>query len=114
MPDVPKPKRVKLTPRQIECLSELAKPGAKAHYMRYMGSFNPNAYWFITTDHKKRTSQVETLCRLGLLNVKKDSLGYADRATINAAGRKVLLRDGTATLPVPEAVEVQAKVEEAQ
>lgn len=86
-----------LTALQRETLEALATPGAVAHYMPYQGRFNPNAYWFRTTDHARCTRQVEALLKMGLLDHLPDENPYrnAGRARINAAGRATLARKET-------------------
>jgi hypothetical protein len=70
---------MKLTAAQEEVLGEL-KRGSVAHYMRYMGRFNPEAYWYLSGSQKRCTRQVKKLITLGLLTVEMDSLGYMTRA----------------------------------
>lgn len=57
-----------LTKTQLEVLKELSKNGCEAHYMPYMGSFRPSAYWFLSSNHKRCTKQIEKLIKLGFVN----------------------------------------------
>ena len=62
-----------LTKMQLETLKELAQHECKAHYMPYMGSFRSSAYWFLSSNHKKCTKQIEKLIGLGFVKrVQKD------------------------------------------
>jgi hypothetical protein len=79
----------KLSPAQIRVLRELGKEGAMAHYMRYMGSFQPYPYWFVGDLHI-RIETMNRLISLELVLEKKDSIGYPDKGVITAAGRDYL------------------------
>lgn len=84
-------KSEKLTDRQLAVLRELAKPDARAYYQPYMGRFNPNAYWFLSTTMRRATKEVRVLVARGLLDTKsKDPFGGNTTATINAKGRRLL------------------------
>ena len=77
---------MKLTKAQLACLVELSKPGACAHYMRYMGRFTPNPYWFMSTTMRKVTKQIEFLHKHGFINVKSEKHGDGT-AIINGKGK---------------------------
>jgi hypothetical protein len=75
-----------LTKAMREVLAELAKPGARAIYMPYMGRFNENPYYFVTTTMKLCTKQIEGLASRGFLDrVDKDNFG-GHYCCINAKG----------------------------
>ena len=63
-----------LTKAQQKILDEMRKPGARAIYMPYMGSFQPEAYWFLTTTRKRCTRQIEKLIKLGLVRIVQSDL----------------------------------------
>ena len=64
----------KLTARQKEVLDALCA-GATAVYMPYMGSYRPNAYWFLTNapsfPRHRVTREMERLLALGLAKYTK-------------------------------------------
>lgn len=43
---------MKLSKTQLDVLKDLAKEGSFLHFMPYMGSFRPNAYYFLKGDLK--------------------------------------------------------------
>lgn len=57
--------KIKLSPLQTRVLSELTKPGAKAHYMD--GGRHHDPYWFLSTTMEHCTKQIEILVRHGLV-----------------------------------------------
>lgn len=81
-----------LSDTQLKALKRLSARGVVAYYQRYMGRFNPNAYWFIADDIRGRraTKQIQILIELGFLSTTKDSLGYTSMAKINDAGIEFL------------------------
>lgn len=81
----------KLTDRQLAVLKELSAKGAVAHYMPYMGRFNENPYWFLSTTMNRATREINALKERGFIDVTaKDRFGNQTIATINDKGRKVL------------------------
>lgn len=60
---------VKLTKNEQEVLTYLIN-GGKCHYMRSIGNFQPNAYWYRADNHKKCTRQIEGLAKKGHLKFK--------------------------------------------
>jgi len=81
------PKPVKLTPLQQEALNELDKPDNKAHFSPYMGRFG-GAYWFISSNFKRCTKQIEVLIRVGYLKENRGNGYNKITATITEEGRK--------------------------
>jgi hypothetical protein len=80
-----------LTPKMLEVLRELAKPGAKAYYMQYMGRFNQTAYYFLSTNHKHCTAQIEALLRRQLvIKFDREQYNAGHKVRISDAGRKYL------------------------
>ncbi len=79
-----------LTKKMLEVLKELAKPGARAPFMGYMGRFRPNAYYYLTTTHDHCTSQVRGLIKRNLVEwVPRGDFGEG-HVIINESGRKAL------------------------
>ena len=73
----------KLTKAQREVYDHM-KEGHKAHYMPYMGRFNPTSYWCVWNMQGKRTRQVEKLIELGLVQItERDHLGRPEQAEIS-------------------------------
>lgn len=54
-----------LTTTQAELLEAL-KSGVKVHYMAYMGSLNPQAYYFRADNYKRCTAAAKALLKRGL------------------------------------------------
>jgi len=79
---------VKLSNKMAETLTELAKPGAKAHYMPYMGSFNEHPYWFLSGNMRRCSSQIVGLLKRGLVRRVRD--GIHVHAVISDEGRKLV------------------------
>lgn len=63
--------KTKLTKAQQGVLDKL-KSGDVAHYMPYMGSFNPSPYWFLSSNMKRCTKQIRRLIDLGLVKIIQD------------------------------------------
>jgi len=80
---------MKLSSTQLMVLEKLAKPEAKAHYMRYMGSFQPNPYWILPIG-KARVSTMNKLHSFGLIQINRDEMGYPDIAIISQKGLKMI------------------------
>lgn len=55
-----------LTAKQQELLDAM-RGGVRCIYMRYMGSFNTNAYYYRSDNHKKCTAQAKALLERGLV-----------------------------------------------
>lgn len=53
-------------PKTQQDLYDAMKRGVICHYMRYMGTFRPNAYYFRTDTHASCTAAVEALVKKGL------------------------------------------------
>lgn len=71
----------KLTKAQQTVLDEMLKPDVVAHYMPYMGRFNPRGYWFLSSTHQRCTKQVDALMRLKLVKIiKRDWCGSTAEA----------------------------------
>jgi len=88
-----KGRRMKISPTQLEVLKELSKEGVILHYMRYIGSFNPNSYWFISDSMKRvRCSTADVLIKEQLIKVTFTSLGYKDTAQITSKGRSLVIK----------------------
>lgn len=78
--------KIKLSPAQIKVLKALAEPNNKVHFMTGL-----DAYWFLSSTHGRiRFTTMERLIMADLINVKKDSLGRYDQATITDKGRAYL------------------------
>lgn len=71
----------KLTARQQELLDAMLTKGVKCHYMRYMGRFNENPYYFRTDTHKHCTAPAERLLNLGLVK-RMDKDAYGDHVLV--------------------------------
>lgn len=57
---------VKSLPKTQAELLEAMRNGVEVRYMRYMGSFNPNAYYYRTDNLKRCTAPVKALLEKGL------------------------------------------------
>jgi hypothetical protein len=80
----------KLTPKMLNVLAQLAEPGAKAHYMRYLGRLNENPYYFLSSTNETCTAQVKGLMDRGLVKfVERGEYGDG-HAEIADAGREYL------------------------
>lgn len=91
----------KLTPKMEAVLLELSKPKCVAHYMQYMGRFNPNAYYFLSSNYNHCTAQITALQERGLAEIFNDK-GFGDhQVRITAAGRKMVKELLAATEPTP-------------
>jgi len=88
------PAMKKLSPTQLKTLKVLAKKGAIAHHMPYMGTFRPKAYWYVGgTSYMGhiRKGVTEKLIELGFL--KRIQKGFEDAtAVITPAGREALAK----------------------
>lgn len=66
---------VKLSKTQQE-LYDAMKSGVEIHYMRYMGSFNPTAYYFRADNYRRVTAAVRGLLDKGVAEkFDRDSFG---------------------------------------
>lgn len=72
----------KLTESQQKVLDEM-RGGAKAYYMPYIGTFRANPYWFIDTDRRHCTRQIEALIKLGLVEITQSSYAGKTAAAKN-------------------------------
>lgn len=67
---------MKLSKTQLELL-EAMKKGVKCLYMPYMGTFNPNAYYFRNDTMRRCTAPAKALLEKGLVVVTdKDWRGH--------------------------------------
>jgi hypothetical protein len=71
---------IKLTEKQQDLLGAM-RNGVVCHYMRYMGRFNPNPYYFRNDTHARCTKQAERLLELGLVQ-KVDKNQFGDHRLI--------------------------------
>lgn len=79
---------MKLSAAQIAVLERLANPGEFLHYMHW-GLDN----YFSWNGMKGRNPNIRTVFKLhdlGLVDYRRDSLGYPSTARITDAGRKAL------------------------
>ena len=60
---------MKLSKSQAELL-EAMQNGVKCYYMRYMGRFNPTAYYFRSDTMKRCTATAKALLEKGLVEVR--------------------------------------------
>ena len=65
---------MKLSKSQAELL-EAMQNGVKCYYMRYMGRFNPTAYYFRSDTMKRCTATAKALFDKGLLESKTGQNG---------------------------------------
>ena len=80
-----------LTPKMFTVLSELDKPKAMAFFMPYMGSFRPNAYYFLSAENStvhRCTAQIRGLVARGLVEYFDVEQFGEHNVRISAAGRK--------------------------
>lgn len=83
-----------MTDRQLKVLRQLAEKGNLAHYMPYMGRFNPGEYWFLRSTHERVTREIRRLKELGLVDVVyEDEFGDRATATISHKGRATLRKE---------------------
>ena len=82
---------MKLSETQIQLLKDLEQ-GSILHFMRYMGTFNPNAYWFVSHSMRRvRCSTVEKLKRLRLVTVtQKGPFGEGVTVRITEQGKAAI------------------------
>ncbi len=59
---------MKLSKTQSELLDAL-RAGVRVIYMRYMGRFNPNPYYFRNDTHSHCTAAAEALLKKGLVQI---------------------------------------------
>ena len=80
-----------LTETQLKVLRALSTKDNRAFYMRYMGRFNPTAYYFLAEGEPRRcTKQIRSLLAKGLVEkVEESSLGD-HKVVINTSGKKLL------------------------
>ena len=77
---------MKLSPTQAKLLTQL-QGGAVLHYMRYMGRFNPDPYYFCSADNRRCTRAAEVLIKKGLVQRHKE-YRYSDLTfTLTEAGK---------------------------
>lgn len=81
---------------QLEVLCSLEQ-GDKIYYQKYMGNFNPRAYWFISKSLRElnsfkrvRNSTVRKLIERGLIEHKKSSPFDSGYGVITSCGLKYL------------------------
>jgi len=83
----------KLTEKERDVLERLQK-GIPAHYMRSIGNFQPDAYWYMTDDHKKCTQQIKGLQKKEYIRVL--SVGaFGQERIIKIMGEKPIPDKGT-------------------
>jgi len=82
---------MKLSKTQAQVLQDLDH-GSILHFMQYMGSFNTNAYWFVSENMRRvRCATVEKLRRLDLVQItKRDPFGSSTTAGITKAGKDLM------------------------
>lgn len=59
-------RRVRPLPRTQADLLEALRKGVTLHYMPYMGTFNPTAYYFRDDNHQRVTAAATALLNKGL------------------------------------------------
>ena len=79
-----------LTERMLHVLRELAKPNAVADYMRYMGRFCQNPYYFLSTSMERCSAQIDALRERGLVRFVPHGKYGDGHAEITEAGRRFL------------------------
>jgi hypothetical protein len=82
-------KQITVTAKQLAVLRQLAQPGVKANYSRYMGRFNPTPYYNIWGGGRC-TAQVKALIAKGLVKFVPDGRYGDGHAVITDAGREYL------------------------
>ena len=65
---------MKLSTSQAELL-EAMHSGVKCYYMRYMGRFNPSAYYFRSDNNKRCTATARALLEKGLVEMMQEKCG---------------------------------------
>ena len=76
--------------KMLVVLRELAKPGAFAHYMRYMGRFNESAYYFVDATMRRCTREIGGLRARELVEYFDVNTFGDHKVRISAAGKKYI------------------------
>jgi hypothetical protein len=68
---------VTLTKAQQAVLDELRRPGVRALWILTGLGGNVDAYWFLTSDHRRCTKQIRILAARGLVTITRKGLHSA-------------------------------------